>query len=123
VAEFDLVRCNAALAELLRARLGVRGATLKTGLRRAGRLLPRPVRKAGQDLARAEALWANPKLRRRLDPARLAEAERLVRTHLETIDRADRRRGYWLGVAAPLAFNLLLLLAAAVAWLHWSGRV
>lgn len=112
--EPDLPQINAELAELLRSQLGIRGTGLAVKLRRAGRLLPRRVRQAGAELVEMEALWQNPKLRRRIDPAAVAAAAATVRKHLEGIDVADRRKGYWLGVVTPLAFNLLVLFALAL---------
>lgn len=121
--EHDLTRINAELAALMREKLGVRGEGLDSKLRRAGRLLPRQARRAGQHLVEVEKLWENPKLRRRIDPAGTREAAKRLREHLDAIDVADRRKGYWIGVLAPLALNLLLIGAAAVTWLVWSGRV
>ena len=53
----------------------------------------------------------------------LAEAERAVVTWLAAIDRADRRKGMWLGIAAMVAFNVLLVGAAFVLWLWWTGQI
>lgn len=117
----DLPRINAELASLMREKLGVRGSTLADKVRRAGRLLPRPVRAAAQKLIEAERLWPNPKLRRQIDPATLTGAAKQVHDHLSRIDRADRRRAYWLSVLTPLAFNLLVVLALVTAWVAWYG--
>jgi hypothetical protein len=119
----DLAALNAELAALLRERLGVRGETFEARLNRAGRLLPRAVRAAGRELVAKERMWENPKLRRQIDRASVAAAAKVLRSHLDSIDAADRRRGYWIGVLTPLAFNLLLLLGGVTAWLVWSGRV
>jgi hypothetical protein len=122
--EPDLTETNAALAALMRDKLGIRrGATLEAKLRIAGHLLPRAERRAGRLLAEAERLWPNPRLRRRLDPGALAAAEARLRGFLERVDPADRRRGMILGVLASLAFNLLLLAAGLIAWGWYSGRI
>lgn len=107
--EPDLPKILDELADLLRHRLQIRGPGFAVKLRRAGRLLPRQVRRSGKELNEMARLWDNPKLRRRVDPLALAQHAKVVRDHLTSIDRADLRRGYWLGVATPLAFNLLLL--------------
>lgn len=119
----DLSEINAELAEMMRERLGVRGEGLAAKLRRAGRTLPRPVRRAGDMLVETERRTAHPKLRRQVDPQALTEAEAVLRSHLEGIDRADRRRGYWIGVLTPLAFNLLLVIFCTTAALVWAGRI
>ncbi|RDC70949.1 hypothetical protein DLJ49_16760 [Rhodovulum sp. 12E13] len=122
--ERDLIETNAALAALMREKLGIRrGATLAAKLRIAGRLLPKAERKAGRTLVEAEQLWANPKLRRRLDPAALAAAEARLRGFLDRIDPADRRKGMILGILASLAFNFMLIAAAAIVWAWHTGRI
>lgn len=120
----DLPAANADLAELMRDRLGIRrGTTLEAKLRHAGRLLPRAERAAGRRLVAAERLWPNPRLRRRIDIAAIEADTARLRTFLERIDPADRRRGLILGILATLAFNFLLLAAAAIAYLAWSGWI
>ena len=120
----DLPAANDALAELIRARLGIRrGATLEAKLRHAGRLLPRAERAAERRLVEAERLWPNPKLRRRIDLPGLAEDAARLRAFLERVDPADRRRGVILGILATLAFNFLVLAAAAIGYLAWSGWI
>lgn len=96
------------LTALMRSALGVGGRDFRSVLRRAGRRLPRPVRQAGRDLLEMERQWAVPKLRTQIDPETLAVRVKVMRDHLLGIGRAERRRAYWLGVAAPLAFNLLV---------------
>jgi hypothetical protein len=120
----DLSRINADLALLMRHHLGIRrGETLGDKLRVAGRLVPRAERRAGRTLVEAERLWSNPKLRRQIDPATLDAAETRLRSWLATVDAADRRKGMLLGILASLAFNFLLVAAALVGWLAWTGRL
>ncbi|MEM9903016.1 MAG: hypothetical protein AAF865_16865 [Pseudomonadota bacterium] len=120
----DPVQTNAELALLLRDRLGIRrGETLAAKLGHAGRLVPRPERAAGRALVEAERLWENPKLRRQVDPAALKTAETRLRRWLGTVDAAERRRGVLLGILATLAFNFLVLAAAGITYLWYSGRL
>jgi len=120
--ERDLPETNAALAALMRARLGIRrGATLEEKLRHAGRLLPRAERRAGRLLAEAERSWPNPRLRRRLDPAALAAAEARLRGWLETVDRAERRKAVLLGILATIVADALLVVGAVLAWAWIAG--
>ena len=120
--ERDLSETNAALAALMRARLGIRrGATLEEKLRHAGRLLPRAERRAGRLLVEAERIWPNPRLRRRLDPAALAAAEARLRGWLEAVDRAERRRAVVMGVLATIVVDALLVVGGVLAWARIAG--
>lgn len=113
----------AELADLMRARLGVRGPTLRAVLARARHRLPRRIRARAARLAEAEPLARHPKLRLTLDHAALARAAAELRGHLDAMDLAERRRGWWLGVLGGLAFNMLLLAGLLLALLRWRGFV
>ncbi len=113
----------AELADLMRARLGVRGRTLRAALARARHRLPRRIRARAARLAAAEPLARHPKLRLTLDHAALARAAAELRDHLDSIDAAERRKGWWLGVLGGLAFNMLAFLALLLAVLRWRGFV
>lgn len=119
-----LPETNAALARLMRERLGVRGdETLAVKMRRGGRLLPRRLRRQGAYLVEMERFWPHPKLRRQIDAQKIDLAQSQLRTHLEAIDPRDRMIGRILGIVAPLAFNFLLIAAGVITWLVWTGRV
>lgn len=105
----------------LKATFGVGGSTLSKAVKRAGRLLPSHVRAAAQTVIEAGAHGGNPKLLRQVDPQSLAKAERTFFEFIDSIDVADRRKGKILGVLGAIAFNLLLVLALLLAWLHWRG--
>ncbi|WP_272006711.1 hypothetical protein [Roseovarius sp. ZX-A-9] len=113
----------AALMDKLGDRLGVRGARLSTRLRRAGRRLPKSGHQAGTVLAEAESWMANPKLRIRLDAARINAALAEINGQLDGIDPADRRKGMLLGMAGGMVFNLMLVVAALIAVLRWRGLI
>lgn len=124
MSESDIPQINADIAELMRDRLGIRrGETLAAKLFYAGRLVPRAERHAGRTLTDAEKLWENPKLRRQIDPAAISGAERRLRLWLDTVDAADRRKGMILGVLASIAFNVLVIAAALITWMAWTGRL
>lgn len=111
----------AEITALMHARLGARGSTLRDVLRRARHRLPRRIRAQAARLAEAESFAAHPRLRLTLDTAALDKAAREVETHLNTIDLADRRKGWWLGMLGGLAFNMLAFLALLLALLVWRG--
>ncbi len=106
----DEIRARSdALAELIEARLGVRGRGLGGKLRAAGRTLPRWVRREAGQLVEAEALLAHPKLRTQADPAALDQAYKRCERWLKSVDPGARRRAYWLNILTVNAFNLLVL--------------
>ena len=111
----------AATMILLREKLGVRGATLAAALHRARHSLPRHVYRRGLILAEAEPLADHPKLSLTLDAPALAAAAQDVRAHLDSIDLADRRKGWWLGMLGGLSFNLILFVALLIGVLVWRG--
>lgn len=110
-----------AVSDRLRDKLGARGATLGAALGKAR--LPRRVAGQARLLARAEAFADHPKLRLTLDAEQLNAASREVCAHLDAIDLADRRKGWWLGMAGGMAFNLLLAAALLIGVLVWRGLV
>jgi hypothetical protein len=122
--DISLPDTNAELAVLMRERLGIRGADrLAVKMRRGGRLLPKAVRRQAAYLVEAEKQWGNPRLRRVIDEQKVTKAQADLRRHLEGIDPRDRLKGRLIGIAAPLAFNLLVVAGLLIAWLVWTGRV
>ncbi len=119
----DLTRINAELADKIASRIEVRGRTLGRAARKAGRELPRWVRRDIAYLQEAE-LWAgHPKLRAMVDTRRAGRAARRVSAWLDGIDPAERRKDRWLRLLAVIAFNFLLLVAAVIAVLAWRGLI
>lgn len=121
--QFDMERRREKLLKLLREKLGIKAQTLERGFRRAGRRLPRSVRREAAVLVRAETLMAHPKLSRQIDGTALDRAYVTVTKHLKAIDAADARLGRILSVAGTIAFNLIVVFTAFVTWMWWSGRL
>ena len=120
----SLPETNAALAQLWREQLGVRGNdTLASKLKRAPGLLPRSLKQDVAYLVQMEQLWANPKLRRQIDPEKVARAQQNLRSFLEAVNPRDRLFGRMIGILAPLMLNILVIFAAVVTWLVMTGRV
>lgn len=114
---------NDALAQRIAEKLSVGGKSLDAKMRRAGRRLPKRLRREGRYLAYAEGLQAHPKLSRQIDLARIDTAYRDFKTHLDKIDPADRRWGWFLGMLGGMAFNLLLFSGLLIALLAWRGDI
>jgi hypothetical protein len=117
----DMSNKAAALRALMEAKLGARGRDLQTAVRRAGRRLPRRVRKQAQMLARTERMVGHPKVSRQVDARLVEKAFASVTDHLQQIDVADRRRGRLLSLAGALAFNVLAVAAGFVFYMWWRG--
>lgn len=93
--------------EGLADRLRVRGRTLDAQIRKAGRLLPRAVRRDATFLAQAVELADNPKLARMVDIGKAQQAHRRVLAHLQSVDMDRQRRDAALNLTASIAFALL----------------
>ncbi|PWE30518.1 hypothetical protein DDZ14_15280 [Maritimibacter sp. 55A14] len=107
----------------LSRQLGVSGGSLKAKLRRAGRRLPRSVRKAGVYLVETEARIAHPKHEHEIDDAGVAAAYETISTYLKGIDPKAERWGRFMGWLRNLAINLLIAAAALVAIAWWRGLI
>lgn len=108
---------------LLRKKLGVRDKTLAASVRKAKRRMPRRIYKQALILADAEQMAEHPRLRLALDTPRLQNASEVVQSHLRSINLADRRWGWFLGLLGSLAFNLLALTVLLLVFLYWRGLI
>jgi hypothetical protein len=112
-----------ALRQQLQARLGVKSKSFAQGIKRAGRRLPRRVRRSADVILAAQALGANPKLQRRVNQKEFRAACRDISTHLDSLDLAQERRDRRLRLAALIALQVLIVSGLFVVWLWWSGRI
>lgn len=119
----DISNQIGAVSNLLAEKLGARGRTLSQALRKARHRLPRRIHRQAQKLAQAEPYADHPRLRSTLDAQELEAAGREVRAHLAGIDTADLRKGWWLGMAGGMAFNLLLYAVILISALRLLGFV
>ena len=111
------------IAALMEERLGIGGDGFEAKFARAGRRLPRKLRREGAALVEAQALAAHPKLARRVDLRRLRKAARLFERYLERIDAKERRVTRWVNWLAGTALSILIVFALAVAVLAWRGLI
>lgn len=119
----DMAVKSEALRAQLREKLGVRSRDLAQGFKRAGREIPRHLRADGKLLAQAETYVAHPKLAKRVDAAAVGRAFANIGAHLKTVDAADRRKGFWLGLAGSIVFNLLVIGGMFVLFMWWRGHI
>jgi hypothetical protein len=97
---------------LLADKLGATGDDFGRQVRRAGRRLPRRVRREAEFLVRAEEMARHPKFARLIDPRAVARAEGRLSRHLRRKD----------GVAL-VALYVLVTFALVVTLLWWRGIV
>lgn len=110
---------RAALAQ----KLHLRGRTLAGQVRKAGRLLPRHVRKDAGYLVQAQGLAENPKLARQVDMRRAQAAHRNILQYLDTVDIGAKRRDMALQIVASIALALLVTGCLVIAVLALRGFV
>ena len=111
------------LRDLLREKLGLSARTLEAQIGKAGRLLPRAVRRDARLVAEARARLQNPRLARMVDVAAAEAAQTRVRDFLKEIDPGERRKTRLIGILAVIAFNVLVVSALLIAILRWRGIV
>ncbi|WP_108482600.1 hypothetical protein [Oceaniglobus ichthyenteri] len=109
------------IADLIGARLGIGGRGLENKVKKAGRLLPRRIRREAETLAQAAEFSKHPKLMRMIDPTAQKLAYRDCKRFLEQIDGSERFIRYALGLITANAFNFLAICAAVIAVLVWRG--
>lgn len=111
------------LRALLAEKLGTGERDLRGHLRRAGRRLPRRVRREADYLVRAEEMGRHPRLARLVDPRQVARAQGRVARHLRSIDPARLRRDRRKNAVAGLGLIVLAAFALVVTLLWWRGYV
>ncbi|MCZ4353031.1 hypothetical protein O4H61_10945 [Roseovarius aestuarii] len=111
------------VSEKLREKLGVRRGSFAKRMRRAGRLMPTPAKRAVKVLTQAQQMVDHPRLRRIVNEGQMRAALRDVHSGLDGIDPKDRRKGALLGLAGSIVFNLMLAGAALIVILRWQGLI
>lgn len=118
----DLVSEIEELHELLQSREGGRG-DLETVLKKRRRQLPRRIYRQGMKLAAALPLLEHPQLQITVDQVPLFRAVKEVRSHLKSIDVADRRWGRFLDVLGAIGFAVLVVATLLIIVLRWRGFI
>ena len=109
--------------QMMAQRLRVRGKTLDAQVRKAGRLLPKPVRRDANYLAQAATVMDHPKLSRMVDAAKASSAHARITEFLAGVDPKDRARGKLLNWLGSLAFGFIVLTIVIVTVLVKRGLV
>ena len=109
------------LAHLFEERLDVRGKGFAAKVRRAGRLVPRTLRRDTGLILRAMEFGRHPRLARQIDFRETERAADRLEAWLREINPWERRWNIVLGWLAGNAFNLLAVAALVMAVLVWRG--
>jgi hypothetical protein len=120
MAAASITQMTERVSQLLGTRYNVSG-DLATKAARVRRQLPHKVQNALEVLTSAEQMAHHPKLAAQIDTEAVAEAYDVALKHLNSVGRWDRRKGTALGIAASIAFSLLVVGAGLLAVLHWRG--
>lgn len=111
------------VAELLQARLGVKGDGLSAKLKRGGRFLPKRVLGAAQFLALAAEQVQIPKLYAQLDPERTAKAYDICIRHLKPLGAGARRRAWLWNSMVTLVAIVFVTAVLVLGVLAWRGLI
>ena len=106
---------------LLGERLGVRGKTLETRFRKAGRLVPKRAREPIRALVDAQNLAQNPNMAMRIDPEHVSNAYDQALRELTQINPAAERSQKRFNFASLILLQLLLVAGIFAAILRWRG--
>jgi hypothetical protein len=123
ITDKDMAAKSRKLRGLMQQKLDVRGRDLRQSFRRAGRRLPKGVRKRGAELMRAELLAHNPKTARQVDAGAVDRAYDVVRSYLESLDVVEMRNARILSVTAAVAANVIVVAVLFIVFLWWRGYV
>ncbi len=109
------------VAELMEARLRVRGTGLAAKLKRGRRHLPKRVLLAAEALAEADRQAQIPQLQARIDREATAQAYDICVRYLKPLGAGARRRAFLWSLAGSAAAVSLVTAAMAVTVLFWQG--
>ena len=109
------------LAERMSAQLRVKGDGLADVAHRAGRKLPKRLKRDTQILIEAEELSGHPKLAKQIDLKNVIRAERRLNAFLDKQNPAAERRGEILDAIARIAFVIVTVVLAVFFTLIYQG--
>ncbi len=113
----------AEVRKLMETRLRVRGKTLDLQVRKAGRRLPRNLRRDATYLAQAATVMHHPKLNRMIDADKATKAHGRLTSYLAGVNPADRVKGMFLAWLGSLAFAFIVVFIIVVTVLVQRGIV
>ncbi len=109
------------LAEYMASQLRVKGDTLADVTAKAGRRLPKHLRREAEKISAAETLTQHPRLERLVDEKALLRSERKLRKFLDRQDPKAVRRGEVLDFLAKIGFVVFVIAVVLFYLLTTSG--
>lgn len=119
--ELDFTTIEKKALGALQLKLGVKAVDLRSGMKRAGRRLPKDAHRAAEVIGAAKMQAAHPKLARMVDASAVEAAAERLHGHLEKIDPKERRKDLVLSMLGAQAFNILAVIALVVGLMIWRG--
>lgn len=119
----QLSRHIAEIRELMEQKLWVKGRSLKVQTRKAGRRLPRKVRRDLRYLMDTAIIAENPKLGRMIDAARVDKAHANIVAHLQALNPREAMWTRVLNIAASVALALIVTFVVVLYVLVQRGFV
>lgn len=123
MAELDIAAKARRLEELLDRGFGTGEKGLRHALRKAGRRLPRRMRRAGGVVADADYMAGHPKLFWQIDRKRVAREAEILEDYLKSVNPGKRRVDLLLSILRSLAVNFLILGLLIYALARWRGWI
>jgi len=111
------------LSTLMTDQLRIKGRDFPSKVRRAGRLLPRRIRRDAKYLIDAADVTDNPKLARMVDGAKVDKAYSAIKLHLEGLNPRERQITQLLNVLASIAFVVIVTFVVVLYVLVQRGYV
>lgn len=110
------------IRKLLETQLRVKGRSLAVQTRRAGRRLPRRLRRDVAAVIETQALMQNPKLARMADMGAASAAAERVIAHLKTVDPWERTKDRWLGILGAISAALIFTFVVVI-YVLWARGI
>lgn len=121
MAELDIGATAKRLEGLLDRGFGTGEKGLAHALQKAGRRLPRRMRRAGRAVADADFMAGHPKLAWQIDRKRVGREAGILEDYLKAVNPNKRRVDMLLSILRSLAVNFLVLGLLIYAVLRWRG--
>lgn len=111
------------VADLMEARLGLRGKGLADKVRRGRRVLPRRIRREAEYLVQAAEQARVPKLQVQLDQTRISAAYDTCVGYLKPLGAAARRRALFLDMLTGIGMAVFAAIVLVILIIAWRGHL
>ena len=119
----DLEQLSGKVSEMIGERLRVRGKSLQTRVKKAGRLLPKSVRRAAGELVQAQEMAENPLLAKVVDPDAISRAYQTCVRFLTEIDPVAAKSRARYNMASLVSLQVIIVAVLAIVVMQWRGLI